>query len=231
MANDAQSMHFHQGKIIRNFERADKQVVAALSQCYSGFILDRMGKYGAMHIDIKPLHPGMKVCGTATTSLGPDLSLRRMAIDLAQSGDVLIVAAGGVRDYACFGDGTALKMSLKGMAGAVIDGSTRDGGRIIDLGFPTFARGITPRNYHYPVELGYGAVNVPVVCGGVLIHPGDVIFGDADGVVVIPKEIANKLAVAIVAEVQAEAQARKAMTVYSPFSVEEELKARGYVFE
>lgn len=223
--------HFYQGKIVKHFERPDRSVVEALSKAYSGFILDRMGKYGAMHIDIKPLDPAMTVCGTATTSLGPDLSLRRMAIDLAQHGDVLVVAACGTKDYACFGDGTALKMKLKGMAGAVIDGATRDSGRIIQLGFPTFAKGATPRNYHYPVDLDYGAVNVPVVCGGVLVNPGDIIFGDADGIIVIPKEMATQLAATIVSAVEDEAKMREAMKTYIPFDLEKELQERGYVFE
>jgi 4-hydroxy-4-methyl-2-oxoglutarate aldolase len=100
-----------------------------------------------------------------------------MAIDLALPGDVLVVAAGGVTDYACFGDGTAQRMMLKGMAGAVVDGSTRDARFLRQLAFPTFVRGVTPRNYHYPVSAEYGAVNVSVVCGGVLVEPGDVILG------------------------------------------------------
>lgn len=223
--------HFHQGKIIKSFERTPPSVVKALSQCYSAFIFDRMGKYGAMHLDIKPLDPGMKMCGTASTCLGPDLSLRRMAIELAEKGDVLVVAAGGVKEYSCFGDGTALQMKLKGMAGAVIDGSTRDGSRIVELGFPTFVRGVTLQNYHYPMNLEFGAVNTPVICGGVLVHPGDIIFGDADGVLVIPREVANKLAVTIAADFCDEAEAQQAMKTYSPVNVVKELEERGYIFE
>lgn len=84
-------------------------------------------------------------------------------------------------------------MMLKKMQGAVIDGSTRDAGGIRALGFPTFVKGITPRNYHYPVSPEYGSVNVPVVCGGVLINPGDLIIGDDDGVIVIPIDETERL--------------------------------------
>jgi 4-hydroxy-4-methyl-2-oxoglutarate aldolase len=228
---NANKKHPHQGVVVRRIERASQRAVQALAKTYSGFILDRMGKYGVMHQAIKPLDPGMRVCGTAVTALGPDLSVRRMAIDLAQEGDVVVVAAGGTVDYACFGDGTALKMRLKGVAGAVIDGATRDSGRVVALGFPTFVRGATPRNYHYPVDTDHGAVNVPVVCGGVLVHPGDVVFGDADGVVIVPRQVAESLSATIAREFDEEAEMRRAMTQYSPFGLEEELRSRGYRFE
>src|SRR5437773_1331354 len=113
------------GVIREHFQRPSKDVVDALAQCYTGFVLDRLGKVGAMR-HISPLSPGMRVCGPATTCQGPDLTLRRMAIDLAMAGDVLVVAAGGNQAIACFGDGTARRMLLKGLQSAVIDGATRD---------------------------------------------------------------------------------------------------------
>lgn len=223
--------HPYQGVILRRIERASTEAVQALAKTYSGFILDRMGKHGVMHHSIKPLENSMRVCGPAVTALGPDLSVRRMAIDLSQPGDVLVVAAGGTVDYACFGDGTALKMQMKGLAGIVIDGATRDSGRVAALNFPTFVKGATPRNYHYPVDTDHGAVNVPVVCGGVLVNPGDVIFGDADGVVVVPRQLAESLSTSIVKELEEEAAMRREMTQYRPFALEEELRTRGYRFE
>jgi 4-hydroxy-4-methyl-2-oxoglutarate aldolase len=192
--------------------------------------LDHLGKHGAMHVDIAPLSPGMRICGPATTSLGPDLTVRRMAIDLAAPHDVLVVAAGDVRDYACFGDGTARRMQLKGLVGAVIDGCVRDAAGLRRLRFPTFARGVTPRNYHYPASGQHGAVNVPVVCGGVLVCPGDVIVGDDDGVVVVPRAEADRLAREVHQHLLEERSERNSWVTYPPYEVKEDLIALGYTF-
>ena len=203
----------------------------AFSTFYTGIVLDHLGKFGAMSVDIAPLAPGMKVCGPATTTLGPDLSLRRAAIDLAHPGDVLVVAAGGVRDYACFGDGTGKRMQVKGMAGAVIDGSTRDAAGLRELGFPTFCRGVTPRNYFYPVEHSFGAVNIAVTVGGQQVEPGDLIVGDDDGVVVVPRQQAEELAPIIAAQLASERKERADWGEYPAFDVMAELKERGYSIE
>jgi 4-hydroxy-4-methyl-2-oxoglutarate aldolase len=220
--------HPDQGVIVESFERPSPEAIALLADCYTGLVLDHLGKYGAMHVDLAPLQPGMRVVGPATTSLGPDLTVRRAAIDLAQSGDVLVVAAGGIREYACFGDGTAHRMQLKGMSGAVIDGSVRDLGGIRRLGFPTFARGVTARNYHYPASGEHGAVNVPVVCGGILVNPGDLIVGDDDGIVVVPRQGVGRLAEAVHARLAAEREERSAWTEYPAYGVRAELESLGY---
>ncbi|WP_242218883.1 RraA family protein [Bacillus cereus group sp. BfR-BA-01380] len=222
--------HEMQGVVVRDIERPSSEVINRLKEFYTGIILDHLGKYGAMITDIKPLSNGMKICGPAITSYGPDLSVRRMAIDLAKPGDVLVVAAHGIEDYACFGDGTAKRMQVKGMEGAIIDGSTRDSAGIRELNFPTFVRNVTPKNYHYPVSAEYGSVNIPVVCGGVIVNPGDIIFGDDDGVIVIPRDISIDLINSIENSLAEERRIRNSWTSYEPFSVETELRQRGYKF-
>jgi 4-hydroxy-4-methyl-2-oxoglutarate aldolase len=218
-----------QGEVHTKINRPDKSVIAKIAAAYSGFVLDHLGKTGYLK-GIRPLQNGIKICGPAVTSLGPDLSVRRMAIDLAQEGDVLVVANNGITDYSCFGDGTALRMKYKKMAGCVIDGATRDSGRLRDLGFPTFAAGVTPRNYHYPVSAEYGGVNVPVVVAGVLVNPGDILIGDDDGVVVIPREMAEDMSLLIEKNLEEEIKYRAAMTSFVPFDVRKELEDRGYTF-
>lgn len=223
--------HPLQGRVVVTIKRPQQQVVDAFRDFYTGIVLDALGKYGAMHVDIQPLTPGMRICGPAVTALGPDLTVRRMAIDLAEPGDVLIVAAGDVRDYACFGDGTARRMMTKSLAGAVIDGCTRDAAGIRRLGFPTFCRGVTARNYHYPAGGDHGGLNVPVVCGGVVIEPGDLIIGDDDGVVVVPRDRAAAVRDGVAPKLAAERTERDSWTSYPPFDVATELKQRGYRFE
>jgi 4-hydroxy-4-methyl-2-oxoglutarate aldolase len=222
--------HPQQGIVVQQIERPDPGLVERYSQLYSGIVLDHLGKLGTMYVDIGPVAPGMRMCGPAVTSLGPDLTVRRTAINLAEPGDVLVVAAGGVRDYACFGDGTARRMQVKGLAGAVIDGCTRDAAGIRALGFPTFALGTTARNYHYPAGGDFGAVNVDVACGGVLVRPGDVVFGDDDGVVVIPRLVAPELIDSIEEALASERAERGSWTTYPPFPVEDEMRRRGYDF-
>lgn len=217
-------------RIVTKIDRVDPGTVNRFKDFYTGIVLDALGKDGAMHVDVAPLAASMKFCGPAVTSLGPDLTVRRMAIDLAEPGDVLVVAAGDVRDYACFGDGTAARMMTKYMAGAVIDGCTRDAAGLRRLGFPTFCRGVTPRNYHYPAAGDHGAVNVPVVCGGVLVEPGDLVMGDDDGVVVVPRGIAAAVADEVEVKLAEERRIRSSWTEYPPFDVASELEARGYVF-
>lgn len=179
---------------------------------------------------IQPLSPGMRLCGPAVTCLSPDLAIRKMAVDLAQPGDVLVIAAEGITERACFGEYTAHKMQLKGIAGVVIDGATRDAAQIRELGFPTFVRGVTPRNYSYPIDPLSGAVNVEVSCGGIIVRPGDLVFGDDDGVVVVPLEIAGQLAGTITAALQAE-ESKRSQQLHAPYNIEAELLARGYRFE
>lgn len=220
-----------QKRVVTRIERVDQATVDAYRAFYTGIVLDHLGKLGAMDTAIGPIAAGMRVVGPAVTSLGSDLTVRRMAIDLAQPGDVLVVAAGGAADYACFGDGTARRMQVKGISGAVIDGAVRDAAGLRALGFPTFARDITPRNFHYPSGIDFGAVNVAVVCGGVLVEPGDLIVGDDDGIVVVPRRLAGDLRGAIDTELRAERALRDSWTEYPPFGVADELRRRGYVFE
>ncbi len=222
--------HPNQGIVHTVIERVDSLTVKKYSDVYSAFVVDHFGKHPAMEVGIKPVAPGMKICGPAVTALGADLSVRRMAIDLMEPGDVLIVAAGNPSNRSCFGDGTALRMSTKSLGGAVIDGLTRDVDGIAELGFPTFCRGATQRNYHYPSDGEHGAVNVPVVCGGVLVNPGDLVIGDGDGVVAIERHLAEEAVDTIVANLDAEREMRAQMTSYEPFGVEQELRSRGYRF-
>jgi 4-hydroxy-4-methyl-2-oxoglutarate aldolase len=230
MAYDGPLRHPYQGKIYTQIERPLAEHIEIVRQTYTGFVVDRLGKHGVMHHSLKPLDRSMKICGSAITVLGPDLALRRMAADLAQPGDVLVIAAGGTVDYGLFGDGTALKMSLRGVQGVVIDGSTRDAQRIVEMGFPCFCKGVNLRNYDYPVFARFGAVNVPVSVGGTIVNPGDLIFGDADGVLVVPRAFVPLLAQNIQEQYTQEAVERVGLGKDFSFDVKVELLQRGYEF-
>ena len=230
MAVDESYKHPTQGVVKSEIERPQKETIDIFRRLYTAFVADHIGKCGIMDPAIKGLIEGAKICGPAVTVQGADLTVRRMAIDISEPGDVLVVAAGGITNRSCFGDGTALRMSRKHLSGVVIDGMTRDRDGIVRLGFPTFCLGVTPRNYHYPEEGNMGGVNVPVVCGGVVVNPGDLIIGDGDGVVVMERTLADSLAGEMLKNYEAECQQRDAMTCFSPFGVKETMLDRGYRF-
>ena len=224
--------HDHQGKIVTSIERPALELVESCRALYTGLVLDHLGKHGSMTPDVKPVWSGAALCGPAITCLGADWRIRAIAADLAEPGDVIVLAAGGVMERACFGDITATRWKAKGIAGVVIDGAARDVARLRALGFPAFARGVTPRNFHYPAGLEHGAVNVPVVCAGVLVEPGDIVVGDDDGVVVLPRRIAAEIVAAASAYLEGEDAARAALGggEYVSLGVAEELKEHGYTF-
>lgn len=227
-----QKEYFHpnQGVIRCKIDRPEAKSIMAMVGIPSAVVSDCLGKMGVMYSSIKPLAPGMVICGPAITCLSPDYLLRKMAMDLSTKGDVLVIAAGGNIEYSCFGDRTAKKLMLKGLSGVVIDGSTRDASGICKLGFPVFTKGITPRNYHYPYELKHGGVNVDVICGGVLVSPGDLIIGDEDGIVVIPRKQVNIKSPEIVNYYKKEQEKSNSVIKYKPFKVKRELKSLGYKF-
>lgn len=158
-----------------------------LSKLPAGNVADAAGARMIMDSGIKPIDPASKMLGRAVTIdsfPGDNLALHQ-GMMAAEAGDVLVFDCKGYTEAGHFGDMMAIACKVKGVAGVVIDGSCRDSQDIKELGLPVFVRAFNPRG---TVKESLGSVNVPVVCGGVAVNPGDMIFGDCDGVVVIPKE-------------------------------------------
>lgn len=144
-------------------------------------------RQGVMDTGIKPLDRKMKMIGRAFTARcapGDNLGLHQ-ALNAAQPGDVLIIDVHGYSQAGHFGDMMATACKLRGLAGVVIDGSCRDASDICALGFPVFSRGVNPSGTTKATDAVF---NVPVSCGGINVNPGDLVFGDGDGVIVIPRE-------------------------------------------
>ena len=158
----------------------------------TGNICDANGGRGVMDAGIHPLDRHMQLAGRALTvacAAGDNLTIHK-AVMLAQPGDVLVINCGGYLNAGVFGEMLALSCMAKGIAGVVIDGSCRDVNDLIELGFPTFVRGVNPRG---TIKDTCGAVGGEVLCGGVTVRSGDVVVGDCDGVVVIPQEEAEEI--------------------------------------
>lgn len=140
-----------------------------------------------MDSGIKPLDPASKMIGRAFTARcvpGDNLSLHQ-AIYATQEGDVLVLDCRGYTEAGHFGDIMATACKVRGIAGVVIDGSCRDAQDIRELGLPMFVRGLNPSG---TVKETLGVLSVPITVGGISVRPGDIVFGDCDGVVVVPKE-------------------------------------------
>lgn len=173
--------------VIRHFERPSPDLVEGASIFNPATLHEAQGRIGALHSRIKPIYPGMKVCGPATTvTCHPvDNLMITVAISMAKPGDVLVVAAGGDTEQGLFGEVLTTACMAKGIVGIVTDGGVRDGPAIHQRGFNAFCAGLSIKGTSKETV---GAVNHPVVVGGVLIRPGDLVSGDDDGVVIVRKE-------------------------------------------
>lgn len=194
-----------------SFMRAPARLVRRFARAQTSFIADAQQGFGCMHHAIKGLNPKQRFAGTAVTAQGgPRDNLAAMAmLDQVKKGDVLVIATGEDESGAVVGDHWAALAKQKGAVGVVTDGLVRDAAGIEKLGPPTFARGLSP-NAGY--RNGPGIVNGTVSVGGICITPGDIVVGDRDGVVVIPREQAADVAKALTliekAEVQTEARVK-----------------------
>jgi regulator of RNase E activity RraA len=184
-------------RIRKNSIRPAKELVEKFKGVPTGNIVDAMGRVGAMHYLIKPINANFKMVGTAITVRGwaCDNLIVYKAIDMLQEGDIIVIANDGFVSTSTWGDITSLMAREKKAAGMVTDGLVRDIEGIVDVGLPVFAKGSTPNS---PYKDGPGEINCPVSCGGVTVNPGDIIVGDVDGVVVVPKEAAEQVAAMLV---------------------------------
>lgn len=177
-----------------DIERVPARVVEAARRLPTATLHEAGGKIGALPSAIKPVAQDFRLCGTAFTVHAPggdNLWLHR-AIVLAQPGDVLVVYANGVYDHGYWGEIMTTAAKARGLAGLVIDGGVRDADLLEQIGFPVFSRGLSIRG----TGKDYGAIgwiNAPVMIGNVTVSAGDLIVGDRDGVVAIPRACADEV--------------------------------------
>lgn len=155
-------------------------------------ISDALGGNNVMESQIKPISPNMKIVGRAFTVQLPfqDSNITHNAIEEAESGDILIINTNKSCEKAVWGDVKTIKAMKKGIGGIVVDGAIRDASGNIDLGFPVFTKYVVPAASNHN---GGGELNIPIVCGGVKVNPGDIVVGDENGVVVIDKDKLNEV--------------------------------------
>ncbi|KIT18059.1 RraA family protein [Jannaschia aquimarina] len=213
--------------IARRRPRPDEAMVDALRSAPTGHVLDAMMGAGAMTPEVKPL-PGLpeRICGPALTVENPpgDILATLAGLELIEPGQVLVVGFAGYRGCAAAGDVVTGILSNAGGAGLVTDGPLRDLAGLRAVGLPAFCTGLTPGS---PVTKGPGRVGLPVVLAGQRVATGDVIVGDADGVVVVPLDDLPRVveAVAKVAAAEAEMERRVAEGLRSIDAVRQMIEA------
>lgn len=181
------------GIVKRNIVRADKAAVEKLSRFGVATIHEAMGRVGLMKPTIRPVYTGAATCGTAVTVLlqPGDNWMLHVAAEQIQPGDVVVAGCTADSTDGFFGDLLATSYKSRGANGLIIDGGVRDVKDLTEMNFPVFSRAIHAKGC---TRATLGSVNIPVVCAGAVVNPGDVVIADADGVVVVPAAIAQQVA-------------------------------------
>lgn len=178
-------------RIFPNINRPAAALIASFAGLPVANIADNMNRMSCMDAKLRPLNdiPLLGPAFTVKSRPGDNLMLHK-ALDLAQPGDIVVVDAQGDLTNSIMGELMALWAKQRGLGGFIVDGAIRDVGALKKMGMPIYAAGITPAG---PYKDGPGEINVPVVCGGVVVHPGDILVGDEDGIVVINPRDAEAL--------------------------------------
>lgn len=195
-------------KIVRRIQRPNAEAIKILGSAGVATVHEAQGRSGLLRPYMRPIYPTARVAGPAVTvSCQPgDNLMIHASIEVCHPGDILVVVTTSESTDGMFGELLGVSCQAHGIAGLIIDSGVRDTAELATMGFPVWAKAVSAQG---TVKSTAGDVNIPVVCAGAMINPGDVIVADADGVVVVPRETAGQVAQASEQRIAKEERSRQ----------------------